>query len=391
MTSPPGSLTASSQGVSHLLYLGDHFGYPSGVAHGVTTYLRDVLPVLQDAGVTLTLCFLREPHPAAAPLRARGLAPVFLSASPWNPLVVCAVARVARQTRCGMIHAAGIKATLVARIVGWMLGIPVLVHVHDQIMPSWLIRILNRMVSRRTDYCVGVSAATGDVAMRGYYVPAERIQVIHNGIPLDRVRRIPSDARQRQRDALSLPPQGKLVAMVARLYPIKGPLSMIRMWPRIRSLFGDATLLMVGDGPEREACDTLAAESGRSARARFLGHRGDVPEILAAADLVVMPSVSEGLPLAAMEALAAGRPVVAYVVGGVPEVIRDGVDGLCVPVGDESAFAAGAADLLADDARRQRFGASAYEGAERFSLDRHVDAMLECYARVSGGRDAVPA
>lgn len=391
MTSLPGSLTASSQGVPPVLYLGDHFGYPSGVAHGVTTYLLDVLPVLQDAGVTLSLCFLREPHPAAAPLRALGLEPVFLSARPWNPLVVFAVARVARQARCGMIHAAGIKATLVARIVGALLGIPVLVHVHDQIMPPRLIRILNRLFARRTDYCVGVSAATRDVAMRGYHVPADRIQVIHNGIPLDRVRGIPADARQRQRDAVALPADARLIAMVARLHAIKGPLPMIRMLPKILSRCGDATLLMVGDGPEREACEALAAELGLGARVRFLGHRSDVPEILAAADLVVMPSVSEGLGLAAMEAIAAGRPVVAYAVGGLPEVIRDGVDGLCVPAGDESAFAAAVADLLADDARRQRFGASAYEGAERFSLNRHVDAMLECYARVSGGRNAVPA
>jgi glycosyltransferase involved in cell wall biosynthesis len=290
-----------------------------------------------------------------------------------------------------MIHAAGIKATLVARIVGWMLGVPVLVHVHDQSMPPRLIRILNRLVARAADYCVGVSAATRDVAMRGYHFPAERIQVIHNGIPLDRVRRIPSDARQRQRDALSLPADARLIAMVARLHAIKGPLPMIRMLPKILSRCGDATLLMVGDGPEREACEALAAELGLGARVRFLGHRSDVPEILAAADLVVMPSVSEGLGLAAMEAIAAGRPVVAYAVGGLPEVIRDGVDGLCVPAGDASAFAAAVADLLADDAKRQRFGASAYEGAERFSLDRHVDAMLECYARVSGRRDVVPA
>lgn len=362
-----------------MLYVGDHFGYPSGVAHGVTIYLLSVLPELRKAGLDLTSCFLREPHPAAASLAALGMAPTFLSAAPWNPFVVFQVVALARRHRCRLIHAAGLKAVLVARIVARITGARVVVHVHDQIMPGNALRALHRLFARGTDVGVCVSAATRPVAIEGYHVAPQRVRVAHNGLDLARLREVPDGTRARLRATLGLGELQPVLTMVGRMYPIKGTLAMVRMMRPIVDALPDARLLLVGDGPDRAACEQLAQSLGIAPNIRFLGHRDDVPELLAASDLVVMPSQSEGLGLAAIEALAGGRPVVAYAVGGLPEVVTDGVTGRCVPAGDEPAFAAAVIALLRDRDLLQRYGVAAAADAARFGLDRHVATLLDCF------------
>ena len=377
--SPPASLPP-------VLYVGDHFGYPSGVAHGVTVYLLNVLPELRKAGLDLNSCFLREPHPAAAPLVAAGMAPTFLSAAPWNPFVVLQVAALARRHGCGLIHAAGLKAVLVARIVARLTGARVVVHVHDQIMPGAALRALHRLFSSATDVGVCVSAATRPVAIEGYHVAPDRVRVAHNGLDLARLHNLPAGTRARVRAALGLGESQPVLTMVGRLYPIKGTLAMVRMMRPIVDARPDARLLLVGEGPDRAACEQLARSLGIAANVLFLGHRGDVPELLAASDLVVMPSQSEGLGLAAIEAQACGRPVVAYAVGGLPEVVTDGLTGRCVAAGDEPAFVAAVLELLGDGERLRRFGAAAATDSARFGLDRHVATLLDCF-RFAVGRE----
>jgi len=112
---------------------------------------------------------------------------------------------------------------------------------------------------------------------------------------------------------------------------------------------------------------------------RFLGRRGDVPRLLAAIDLVLMPSQSEGLGLAAIEAVAAARPVIAFAVGGLPEVVADGVNGRLVPPGDCRAFAGAVVETLRDPSRRLSYARGAASSAQRFGLEAHVRRLIDCY------------
>jgi glycosyltransferase involved in cell wall biosynthesis len=374
-----------------VLFLADHLGYPSGVAHGLTTYFLNVLPALVRAGVDVTACFLREPHPAVAQLEGSGVEPVFLAAHPLNPFVAIEVARLARRERCRIIHASGVKATLVARIVGRLIGAEVIVHVHDLVYPARGVRALHRLFSRTTDLGMCVSRAVEDVAAEGYHVSRKRLRVVYNGIELDHVRNIAPDARAAIRAELGIPAAAGVLALVGRIYPVKGHRAMLRMMARIARHCPETHLALVGDGPDRAACEALSSELGLQSRVHFLGHRDDVPLVLAAADIVVVPSESEGLCLAAIEGLAAGKPVVAYAVGGLPEVVSDRKDGRLIAAGNQDEFVQAVVGLLQDPMLRATYGGVGTQAAEKFSLERHVNALLRCYGEVEGAALPAPA
>jgi glycosyltransferase involved in cell wall biosynthesis len=365
--------------VPPVLIMGDHLGYSAGVAHGVTTYFLQVLPALAAKGINLKACFLREPHPAADELREHGIEPTFLSARKWDPLVLMRVATIARQHRCRIVHACGLKATLAARIVSRKVHAGAIVHIHDFGYPGGLLSILHRAFARPSDLGVCVSQAVGEVAIRGYHVQPDRVRVVHNGIRLDQIRSVPRDSGVRIRDALGISHESNVIAMVARMYPDKGHRPMLEMMRLIAQRLSDVVLLLAGDGPELPACQALAKELGIQERVYFLGHRNDVPEILMASDLVVMPSPHEGLGYAAIEALAAGRAVVGFAVGGLPEVVDDGADGRLVKPGDQGAFVDAVVSLLHDRQRLREYGSHGIVAAEKFSLDTHVERLMQCY------------
>lgn len=360
------------------MVLADHFGYAGGVRHGVTTYLVHVLPLLVRAGVDLTVCFLRAPHAAAAELRARGIRPVFLDAAKWDPTVALRVAALARRNGVRLLHATGIKGTLVARIAGRLVGARTLLHVHDLNDPG-AVSVLQRLFARPTDAAVCVSEAVRELAVSRYHVRPARVRVARNGVPLEALRSAGAGARSRVRAELAIEPGRSVLAIVGRMHPVKGHRALLGMLPAIVRSCPRALLLVVGDGPERAPCEELARSLGMSQHVRFLGRRADVPRLLAAVDLLLMPSQSEGLGLAAIEALAAARPVIAYAVGGLPEVVVEGVNGRLVPPGDCEAFTHAVVDTLRDPGKRFSYARGAVSSAQRFSLEAHVQRLIECY------------
>jgi glycosyltransferase involved in cell wall biosynthesis len=361
------------------MILADHIGYADGVRHGVTTYLLHVLPLLAAAGVEMTVCFLRAPHAAAADLHACGIRPVFLNAGKWDPTVALRVAALASCNGVRLLHATGVKGTLVARVAARLIGARTLVHVHDLNDPGAAISALQRLTAKPTDAAVCVSQAVRELTVRRYHVRPERVRVARNGIPLQALRSAAAGARNRVRAELDIEPGRPVLAIIGRMHPVKGHRALLAMLPAIVHSCPQAVLLVIGDGPERSACEELARNLGMAEHVRFLGRRGDVPRLLAGVDLVLMPSQSEGLGLAAIEALAAARPVIAFATGGLPEVVVDGVNGRLVPPGDNEAFASAVIQTLRDSGRRFSYARGAAASAERFGVETHVQRLIDCY------------
>jgi glycosyltransferase involved in cell wall biosynthesis len=364
-----------------VMLLGDTFGYPAGVSHGVTTYYLNVVPPLSRV-VDLTVCLLREPHPAAHELEHAGINPIFFSAHRMNPFVALQVAVLAKQRGCRILHASGMKAVWVARVVARLLDASVLVHVHDHKIPPGPVRLLHRMFARPTDLGICVSRAVGDNAQASYYVARDRLRTVYNCLDLSRFRQIAPDARLRVRAELGIRSDARVLALVGRFYAAKGQEEMIRMMPAIAARCPDVVLILVGDGPCRAACESLAAQLNIQSHLRFLGQRGDVADLLEASDLVVMPSQNEGFPLAVIEALAIGRPVVGFDVGGMGEAVDRGETGELVPARDMDAFIAAVVSLLDDPAALAAYSKRAFAAAEEFSISSHVAKLLECYGEV---------
>jgi glycosyltransferase involved in cell wall biosynthesis len=362
-----------------ILFIADTLGYPGGVAHGCTSYYLEVLPALVEAGVRLTTCFLRDPHPAAVALRDHGVESTFLSTSRWNPSAVFPLAAMARENRCNIMHAVGIKATLMARMATRLVPARTIVHVHDQQLPGFLISNLHRIFARPTDLGICVSRAVQATTLRGYHMSQKQLRVIPNGIRLERFHNVPATTGERVRNSLGIGGEARVLGMFGRMYPVKSHRAMIGMMPRIVAACPDVLLLLAGGGPEREACEALVGTLGLGHQVMFLGHRSDIPELLAACDVFVMPSESEGLPMAAIEALAMGKPVVGFDVGGMSEVIDDGKTGRLVPFGDANAFIDAVLALLFDADLLAGFGQRALHAVRRFSFEGHVRALLDCY------------
>lgn len=233
-----------------------------------------------------------------------------------------------------------------------------------------------RLLSRTADVVVAVSGAVAD-RLRAAGLSRTRVAVLGNAVPVP-----PTPDRAAARRRLDLPADAPVVLCVARMVEQKRHDVLLQAW---RSMPADAVLLLAGDGPLRAQVDTAAGPG-----VRVLGARDDVPDLLAAADVTVLTSDWEGLPMVVLESMAAGRPMVATDVDGVRSALAPaGGDpaGLLVSPGDPAAVAAALARLLDDPALRDRLGAA---GRSRVARDHDPDALAASYdlllrdARVAG-------
>ena len=296
-------------------------------------------------------CLYNGDGAVAREIRALGI-PVF-DARMRHKADLAALWRLYRQirhVRPTILHASLFHANLPGRILGRLAGVPIIVcSERTMAMESeWRYR-LNRWTIGLVDRVTVVSTNVRDFCVSHVGLPADKLVLIHNGVELpDR----PLASRLEARAALGLPPAGLVIGAVSRLDPIKGIHFLIQAFAHVAG----ACLVVVGDGPERAALESLADRLGTTSRIHWAGRRCDVLYLLPAFDLFVQPSLYEGLPNTVLEAMAAGLPVVATAVGGTPEVVVDGVTGLLVPSGDPDALAQAITTLLCNAGLRRTMG-----------------------------------
>jgi len=371
-----------------ILVVADHFSFEGAVYHGVTNYCLTVLPALAAAGVQVTACFLRDREEWLKPLRQAGVEAIGLGLGRWSLSALWQVLRLVRSRRFDLIHAAQLKGSTLALMVGRIERLPVLVHVHDQTVPSPMLRWLNAVAASKRNRCVCVSSAIGTAVTRGYGFDDADCSVLPNAVDVDRFARHRPEREVLRARLLDVHDNRPVIGVVARFFPVKGHAAFIAALPRLLRDHPGTLVVFAGDGPERASCEALATERGIASAIRFLGQRDDMPELLSCLDVVAMPSQSEGLPLAAIEAMAAGVPVVALDVGGMGEVVRHERDGLLAPAGNVIALVALVSRLLDDAAARHRMGLAALGDAGRFSVQEHVLRLRELYqTMVAPGRD----
>jgi len=223
-----------------------------------------------------------------------------------------------------------------------------------------------------------VSEASQDRYARSLDLAPDDLGVVPNGVP------VPQGDGSRVREELGLEPDELLIVAVGNLYSVKGHATLIRALRRIAeqrpALAWRAAI--AGRGEEEEALTALIAESGLLGKIHLLGYRADIADILAAGNLFVMPSLSEGLPLALLEAMFASKPVIASHVGGIPEVVRSGEEALLVPPGDPDALADALDSALCDSDLRARLASAARDRAQtRYTVQAMTDAYEELYVR----------
>jgi glycosyltransferase involved in cell wall biosynthesis len=245
---------------------------------------------------------------------------------------------------------------------------------------SRFFRLLERWLATKTTALIAVSPQVRDDLVALGVAPKERFVVIRLGIELDERVAGEADGRADNRRYLGIPGDRFAVGWIGRMTAVKRTDDILVAFKRLRDSGVDAVLCLVGDGPDRPGLERRAHELGVIRDTVFLGYQEDVAPFYSAFDALILPSTNEGTPVSAIEALAAGRPVVATRVGGVPDVVRDGEDGFLVEAGDTDQLADRLERLARDPALRERMGKQGRERVlPRYAVTRLVQDVDELY------------
>ena len=306
-------------------------------------------------------------------------------------LAVLRLAQLIRRERPTILHTHTAKAGAVGRLAALVSGDarpPIVVHTfHGHVLRGYFgplrtlgFRLLERWLARGTDALVAVSPEVRDDLVRLGVAPREKFTVVRLGIELEERLGGASNGRDETRRVLGIGPERFTVGWIGRMTGVKRTGDVLLAFKELRERGVDALLCMVGDGPERAQVEQRAHDLGIIRDTLFLGYQEDVAPFYSAFDAMILPSGNEGTPVSAMESLAAGRPVVATRVGGVPDVVRDGEDGFLVEPGAVDDLAERLARLARDADLRRRMGDAGRERVlPRYSVDRLVDDVDTLY------------
>jgi len=301
-----------------------------------------------------------------------------------------------RRNEIDLVHAHMYRAELVGTRAAVAAGTPVIVAtVHSSRVRSDADRALLAALTPSMDRLIVPSESIAR-KVRAEGRGAARFAVIPNGVDLSRFASPVPPCRLRSE--LGIPARAPLLGVVARLEPEKGHRHLIAAMPAILRAAPDAWLAIVGEGSEADSLRAQADALDVAARVAFTGRREDVIALTADLSIAVLPSLREAQGISILEAMALRRPVVASAVGGIPEVITDGVDGVLVPPGDAVALAEAIVRLIRDPGLRERIGEAGYRTVvDRFSIDAQVrrteavyDEELARAGVLQGGRAIAP-
>jgi glycosyltransferase involved in cell wall biosynthesis len=287
--------------------------------------------------------------------------------------------RTLRAERPAVFHAhlswpLAAKYALTAAIVARVPAIVATVQLIPEFELDYSSRLQLRALSGRVGRYIAVSRAIATELIERFRWPADKIEVVYNAVDLERFDISASPGGSDE--------QRPVVLTCARLDEQKGHQILLAAAAEVP----EAVFVLAGEGPERAALEEKAAELGISDRVRFLGHRTDISELLAACDVFALPSFYEGSSLAVLEAMAARRPVVSSAIGGTDELVDDGETGLLVPPGDAGALGVALRSLLADASLRDSLASRARERVERdFSREVMSRRVTQIYEELLDG------
>jgi len=295
-----------------------------------------------------------------------------------------AFSALVRKERVAVIHAHEFTANAYGSFMGRIMGVPVVATVHGK--NYYAEQVKRRMAYRyvsRVSRMVAVSEDLKQFIVRRVGVAENRVNVIYNGVelagppPLDQLSAIRADLRLGEFD--------HVIGAVGSLYPVKGHIHLIRALPDILRACPRTLLLVVGRGELEQALKAEVAKWDLDSRVRFLGFRNDVPALLSLFDVFVLPSLSEGLSMALLEAMAAGKPVVATRVGGNSELVLDGDTGFLVDAESPESISDRVVAILRDRQQAARMGDRGRRRVrDKFSFRAMVDHYQSYYAQAMG-------
>jgi len=348
------------------------------LAEGLRNRGHDVVPVLR--GVSRGKAWLQ------AQFRQRGMEPeLFYLQHPLDWGCVRGLKEIFERRQIQVVNSHEFTMAVYGAVAARLARRPHIITMHGgkRFANRWRRRAALRWAVRHSGAAVAVSRSAANFLETSLKLAKNSVRVIANGIDFR------PGHPARVREELDLAAGEPLIVAVGNLYTVKGHIILLKalaaLTKRIPGVAWKAAI--VGRGDQEQALNDFLRDAALADRVKLLGYRSDVPDILASADIWCMPSFSEGLPLSLLEAMFAGKAIVASRIGGIPEAVDEGKEGLLVPPGDVDGLAASVERLLLDTRYREALGKAAYARAMRdLRLDLTLDKYEQLYRSVSSPR-----
>jgi len=308
---------------------------------------------------------------------------------PWRDLLALfEILGILKREKIDLVHTHNSKTGFLGRLAGRLAGTPVVVHTvhgfafHDS-EPRWrqlLFRAMERMAAPWADHTIYISQPLIDWARRERIIAEGRYTKIYSGIDLESFHPYNQEELRELRDELGIKETDRVIGFVSKLWEGKGHDVALQAMVQVVKSFPQARLLLVGEGSLEKKLKTSSHELGLENAVLFTGFRTRIAEMTSLCDLCILPSFFEGMGRVLIEAGACGKPVVASNVGGIPDVVKDGVTGILVPPGDPMSLSEGILRLLQDPELRERMGQAARQRInEKFSARTMVQGIVDVY------------
>lgn len=328
---------------------------------GMEKQVVDLVNTLDRDKFSVTLCCMsRHVGPLLAFVNADKTKVVFLGFRlrywPWSLVkLIC----ILKREQIDILHTHGYDPGFWGRIAALMARVPVIItHEHGKTLWKRKYQIwFERFANRFTDIRIAVSEDIRRLRIENEHTPPQKIVTIPNGVDVRKFEK--SFSRKRIRNELKINPKDFVIGTVGRLTSAKAYNVLIDAFEIVHKEIQNSILLFVGDGELKSDLEKYVAKKDIKDHVRFLGTRSDIPELLSVFDIFVLSSDREGLPVALLEAMAAGLPVIATAVGGIPEVINDGWNGYLVPPGNADTLVEKIQWLLRDREERRKISKNA--------------------------------
>jgi glycosyltransferase involved in cell wall biosynthesis len=365
----------------NVLQVCDHLGWEGSRMHGVKRLFGWMIPRFDPERYKVSLVSLRRKDLSEETLEALGIDITYLHRSRFDPLTWPALLNVIDRKQIDILHLHGYGATTFGRMAAATRRIPAILHEHANLTDTpWYQKVADRLLARYTDIAIAVSQSTADFVIRARQVPESKVKVVYLGVPLEefsRERTAVEVAAARQE--LGVRPDEFAIGTITRLHESKGNGYLVDAAARVIKERPAARFYLVGEGPLLPDLQAQAERLGLGDRFVFAGFRRDIPATLSAFDLSVFPSLWEGTPLTAFEALAMGKPIVATNADGLLDILRDGHDAAIVPKRDAGALADKIVWAMDHPQERTRLGAAARISGRRYDIGLFVRKMERLY------------
>jgi glycosyltransferase involved in cell wall biosynthesis len=370
-----------------IVYMIDALGF-GGAEHQLVCFLRHLNP--DRYAPTVCVLSVRQGNMNADEIRQSGIDVELIPVRRLlDPQGFKRLKQHLRARQPAIVHTHLDFSTILGGTACRRLGIPHVATLHTMEQPPrhsramWRQRFFYRSLNRSCDQVISVSQSVREHHLTRSGLDPGKVVTIHNGIDTQPFTCRNQAEREAVRRSLNIPSDAPVITAVAVLRPAKGVQHLIDALPTMMQAVPEIRLLVVGSGPNEPALRTQAGALGVAERITFTGHRDDVPRLLTASDLFVLPTLRDSLPTVIIEAMAAGTPVVASDVGGVSEMIEDGVTGLLVPPSDPSKLADACLRLLNQPKLSSSIAQAARHAAnQRFGIDVHVKRVTEVYEKL---------